>query len=83
MSERRYTPTVVHISTDGLTYLCDAKSGGSWHDRCMSNQFVDTLPICEECSQKPSPLKEVQRDSPIPIHEATPIGVFVKDYRRE
>ena len=47
--EKRYTPTVLHTSIDGSGYLCGAERIGSWHDRCMTNQFVKTLPKCEDC----------------------------------
>tara|TARA_R100000406_G_scaffold7684_1_gene5057 strand:+ start:18082 stop:18405 length:324 start_codon:yes stop_codon:yes gene_type:complete len=47
--EKRYTPTVLHTSIDGTGYLCGAERIGSWHDRCMTNQFVKSLPKCEDC----------------------------------
>ena len=41
---KRYTPKALHISRDGMTHLCGPKPEGSWHDRCLTNRFVETLP---------------------------------------
>ena len=51
MSDRRYTPKVLHTSVDGNTYLCGEKREGSWHDRCLSDRFARTLPLCEGCEE--------------------------------
>tara|TARA_A100001201_G_C4090575_1_gene201913 strand:- start:1577 stop:1897 length:321 start_codon:yes stop_codon:yes gene_type:complete len=51
MNEKRYTPKVLHTSVDGNTYLCGEKREGSWHDRCLSDRFARTLPLCEGCEE--------------------------------
>jgi|TARA_Y100000015_G_scaffold42933_1_gene51487 hypothetical protein len=51
MSDRRYTPKVLHTSVDGKAYLCGDKVEGSWHDRCLSDRFARTLPLCEGCEE--------------------------------
>lgn len=47
--EKRYTPKVLHISIDGTGYLCGKEREGSWHDKCMTNTFVKSLPKCADC----------------------------------
>jgi len=51
MYEKKYTPTVLHSSIDGDTYLCGEKREGSWHDRCLSDKFARSLPLCEDCEE--------------------------------
>ena len=55
MYDKKYTPKVLHTSVDGNTYLCGEKREGSWHDRCLSDRFARSLPLCEGC-------EEVKRD---------------------
>jgi len=53
MRVKSYTPKVIHYS--GKTpneYLCGVKKDGSnWHDRCNTDKFAKTLPLCERCSE--------------------------------
>ncbi|MAN62088.1 MAG: hypothetical protein CMI60_09085 [Parvibaculum sp.] len=51
MNERKYKPTVLHTSIDGIDYLCGKKREGSWHDRCMTDKFARSLPLCEDCEE--------------------------------
>ncbi len=51
MNERRYKPTRLHTSIDGIDYLCGKKREGSWHDRCMTDKFARSLPLCEDCEE--------------------------------
>ena len=51
MSDRRYTPKVLHTSVDGKAYLCGGKVEGSWHDRCLSDRFARSLSLCEGCEE--------------------------------
>ena len=86
MREKRYTPTVLHTSIDGNTYLCGMEREGSWHDRCMTNQFVKTLPRCEDCEAVKQQTKHTVRLPPITVDEAvrsTGGMLYVKDYRRD
>ena len=50
-NERRYKPTRLHTSIDGNTYLCGDKREGSWRDRCMTDKFARSLPLCEDCEE--------------------------------
>jgi len=49
--EKRYTPTVLHTSIDGNTYLCGMEREGSWHDKCMTDTFAKSLPKCKDCEE--------------------------------
>jgi len=49
--EKRYTPTVLHTSIDGNTYLCGMEREGSWHDKCMTDAFAKSLPKCKDCEE--------------------------------
>ena len=42
------TPTKIHISGWGQPYLCDGEKEW-WPERCMSDEFAQTLPVCEAC----------------------------------
>ena len=42
------TPVKIHISGWGQPYLCDAEKEW-WPERCMSDEFAQTLPVCEAC----------------------------------
>tara|TARA_R100001369_G_scaffold42908_1_gene69118 strand:- start:67 stop:354 length:288 start_codon:yes stop_codon:yes gene_type:complete len=94
MSEKQYTPKALHISVDGLTYLCGPKPNGSWYERCLSSRFVATLPICEECEEisvTPVPdtalvfnsETEVIEEPETPALRVKDAHYFVSDYRRD
>jgi len=51
MRDKTYKPTVLHTSVDGIDYLCGKKREGSWHDRCMTDKFARSLPLCEDCEE--------------------------------
>tara|TARA_S200002703_G_C3738688_1_gene227120 strand:+ start:357 stop:677 length:321 start_codon:yes stop_codon:yes gene_type:complete len=51
MSDRTYKPTSLHTSIDGINYLCGSKREGSWHERCMTDRFARSLPLCEDCEE--------------------------------
>jgi len=42
------TPTKIHIGGWEQPYLCDAEKEW-WPERCMSDEFAQTLPVCEAC----------------------------------
>ena len=87
-----YTPTVLHTSIDGIGYLCGAERIGSWHERCMSDRFANSLPKCEDCEAVKQEMKLTPpptttfRLPPITVDEAvrsTGGMLYVKDYRRD
>jgi len=96
---RNYTPTVLHTSRDGVTYLCGPKPEGSWHDRCMANRFIETLPLCEACETISEESKArtalavtlptgiLSGNSIIDFDDDVPVlkneRIYVCDYRRE
>lgn len=94
MSDKRYTPKVLHTSVDGKAYLCGGKVEGSWHDRCLSDRFARTLPLCEGCEEvkgdrtkmavtfAPPTLTENILSSPS-IIDFDAGELYVKDYRRD
>lgn len=62
MSDRTYKPTSLHTSIDGINYLCGSKREGSWHERCMTDRFARSLPLCEGCEEvKVAMKKEMSR----------------------
>tara|TARA_Y100001938_G_scaffold141107_1_gene210376 strand:+ start:1256 stop:1546 length:291 start_codon:yes stop_codon:yes gene_type:complete len=95
MYDKKYTPKVLHTSVDGNTYLCGKKREGSWHDRCLSDRFARSLPLCEDCEEvkgdrtkmavtfPPPTVKENILSSPSIIDFDADAGIYVKDYRRD
>jgi len=45
------TPTCIHISVSGKGKLCGAKKEW-WPEKNMTDEFAQTLPVCEDCKNK-------------------------------
>ena len=93
MNERTYKPTVLHTSINGISYLCGDKRTGSWHDRCMTDKFARSLPLCKDCEEVKNQRFGVDTEAPPkvePIEWVQTSGTglsdtrtVVSDYRRD
>ena len=48
MSERKYTPKVIHVATS-KGRVCGKPDEGSWTEKSLSDEFAQSLPPCPDC----------------------------------